>query len=69
MTNAFSKEIIEEDDAKYTISLKEDDIKTIMGTVPVDSDNVRDFSIIHNIMGIKRLFNRKELKDPYEWNI
>ncbi|XP_035723140.1 uncharacterized protein LOC118442071 isoform X2 [Vespa mandarinia] len=39
ITNAFSKEIIQEDDAKYKISLKEDDIKTIMGTVPVDSDD------------------------------
>ncbi|XP_047364463.1 uncharacterized protein LOC124954894 isoform X3 [Vespa velutina] len=45
ITNAFSKEIIQEDDAKYKISLKEDDIKTIMGTVPVDSDDDTNLEI------------------------
>lgn len=45
ITNAFSKEIIQEDDTKYKTSLKEDDIKTIMGTVPVDSDNDTNLEI------------------------
>ncbi|XP_015172526.1 PREDICTED: protein PFC0760c [Polistes dominula] len=38
ITNASSKGIIE-DDKMYNTSLKEDDIKTIMSTVPIDSDN------------------------------
>ncbi|XP_046831946.1 uncharacterized protein LOC124430006 isoform X5 [Vespa crabro] len=49
ITNAFSKEIIQEDDAKYKISLKEDDIKTIMGTVPVDSDDDYNDKDVSNV--------------------
>ncbi|KAK2577795.1 hypothetical protein KPH14_012001 [Odynerus spinipes] len=39
VTNASAKEIIKDSDTKYKTCLKEDNIKTIMGTVSIDSDN------------------------------
>lgn len=38
VTNSSSKEIIKDNNKKYKISLKEDNIKTIMDTVSIDSD-------------------------------
>ncbi|XP_014609632.1 PREDICTED: uncharacterized protein LOC106789697 isoform X1 [Polistes canadensis] len=61
ITNASSKGIIE-DDKKYNISLKEDDIKTIMSTVPIDSDNDIN-SEIHSKRSTKLSKKTKVTKD------
>ncbi|XP_046831947.1 uncharacterized protein LOC124430006 isoform X6 [Vespa crabro] len=66
ITNAFSKEIIQEDDAKYKISLKEDDIKTIMGTVPVDSDDDYNDKDVSNVDLTSRIPKKHSLSKRRE---
>ncbi|KAI4499033.1 hypothetical protein M0802_005899 [Mischocyttarus mexicanus] len=61
ITNASSKGIIE-NDKKYNISLKEDDIKTIMSTVPIDSDNDTNLEI-HSKRSTKLSKKTKATKD------